>query len=165
MTGRGRQRSWPILLASLAIVVSVAAGGGAWAYWRATGTGVGTGTAGTTVPVSLAPGTAGTGLAPSGSAAVQVVVSNPNTSPIHLGSLSLDPGQGTSGFAVDSAHSGCAVGVLSFATQTGDWMVPASSGSTDGKLAIALPASLAMGAGAANACQGASFTVYLAAGP
>jgi len=43
--------------------------------------------------------------------------------------------------------------------------VPAKVDSTDGSLAIDLANALSMSASGAIACQGASFTVYLTAGP
>jgi hypothetical protein len=57
---------------------------------------------------------------------------------------------------------------LSFTTATNNgagWTVPAKSGSVNGTLTVALPNGLAMNAAAANACQGATITVYLTAGP
>ena len=44
-------------------------------------------------------------------------------------------------------------------------MVPKKVGAVDGTLSVTLTNALAMGIGAANACQGASVTIYLAAGP
>jgi hypothetical protein len=57
---------------------------------------------------------------------------------------------------------------LSFATQTdggAGWTVPGKVGNTNGTLAVSLTNALAMSLGAANACQGATTTVYLTAGP
>ena len=67
---------------------------------------------------------------------------------------------------MDGGHSGCSVATLSYTTQTNGgagWTVPARVGIVDGTLAITLSNALSMGAGAASACQGATFTVYLAA--
>jgi hypothetical protein len=85
---------------------------------------------------------------------------NPNLFAVRLGSLSLDTAQGTGGFAVAGA-AGCTVALatLTFTTQTAGWTV-----SGNGTLPITLTDALAMGTGATNACQGASFTVYQAAG-
>ena len=88
-----------------------------------------------------------------------LTVTNPNAAEIRVGSLALDTGQGNGGFAVDGAHSGCGLAPLSFVTQTNagaGWTVPAS-----GVLSVTLTNALSMGTGAANACQGASFSVYL----
>ncbi len=46
------------------------------------------------------------------------MLSNPNTFPVQVPSLVLDTTQGSGGFAVDAAHSGCGLGTLSFTTQT-----------------------------------------------
>lgn len=80
----------------------------------------------------------------------------------------LDTSQGTGGLAVDTSHSGCGLATLSFTTQTNGgvgWTIPAKVGAVDGTLPITLANALAMSTSAANACQGASFTVYLVAGP
>jgi hypothetical protein len=132
-----------------------------------TGSGSGPSQLGTTQPVMIAAGTPSAQLYPGGSSDVSVSISNPNPIRVHIGSLSLDPTQGSSGFAVDTSHSGCGLSTLSFTTQTnggGGWFVPAKVGSTNGVLNIDLTSAIAMGTGAANACQGASFSVYLQAG-
>jgi hypothetical protein len=82
---------------------------------------------------------------------------------VRVGSLALDTSQGTGGFAVDAAHSGCAVSALAFTTQTNGgagWTVPGS-----GSLPVTLTAAVSMSTSAGNACQGATFTVYLQVGP
>ena len=114
---------------SLLAVLAVALGGTAHAYWGGLGGGTGAGTTGTTVAVTLRPGTPTVGLYPMGQADGVLTVSNPNPYAVSIGSLALDPGQGAGGFAVDGAHSGCGVSTLSFTTQTHDaagWTVPAS---------------------------------------
>lgn len=150
------------------VVVPALAGGAASAVWTGSGGGAGSGTTGTTVAVTLSPGTPTASLYPGGQGNVVLSVSNPNASPVRIGSLALDNSQGTGGFAVDAGHSGCAVGTLSFTTQTNGgagWTVPAKVGAVDGTLPVTLTNALTMGVGAANACQGASTTVYLVAGP
>jgi hypothetical protein len=157
-----------MLLASLLGILALAVGGAAYAYWSGSGSGAGSGATGTTVAVTLSPGTPTATLYPGGQANVVLTVSNPNTSQVRIGSLALDTGQGTLGFAVDAGHSGCAVSTLSFTTNTNGgagWTVPAKVGAVDGTLSVTLTNALAMGVSAANACQGASSTVYLAAGP
>ncbi|MHB8273467.1 MAG: hypothetical protein ACYDC9_01655 [Dermatophilaceae bacterium] len=157
-----------MLLASLLGILALPVGGAAYAYWSGSGSGAGSGTTGTTVAVTLSPGTPAASLYPGGQANVVLTVSNPNASPVYIGSLAFDTGQGTGGFAVDAGHSGCAVATLSFTTATNGgagWTVPGKVGAADGTLSITLTNAVAMGVGAADACQGASFTVYLAAGP
>jgi hypothetical protein len=88
-----------------------------------------------------------------------LTVTNPNSASIKIGSLSLNTSQGTGGFAVDGGHGGCGLAQLSFTTQTNGgngWTVAGS-----GTLPVTLTNALSMGAAAANACQGATFTVYL----
>ncbi|MDX6374833.1 MAG: hypothetical protein QOD98_3821 [Nocardioidaceae bacterium] len=151
-----------------AIVVLVAAvtlliGGGAIAYWRAAGGGSGAETTGTTAAVTLSPATPTAALFPGGQTSVVLTVTNPNLFSVRVGSLALDTGQGSSGFDVDGAHTGCALAILSFATQTNagaGWTVAAS-----GNLSVTLTNALSMTSAAASSCQGASFTVYLVAGP
>ena len=157
-----------LLPASLLVILALPAGGVAQAYWRSSGSGAGSATTGTTVAVTLSPGTAAATLYPGGQASVVLTVSNPNASPVHIGSLALDTGQGTLGFAADAGHSGCALSTFSFTTQTNGlagWTVAAKVGAVNGTLSVTLTNALTMGVGAANACQGASFTIYLAAGP
>ena len=158
----------PFVLGISLVVLAVSVGGIAYAYWSGPGNGDGSATTGTTVAMTLSPGTAAATLFPGGQADVVLTVSNPNTSPAYLGSLALDTAQGTAGFAVDAGHLGCALSTLSFTTQTNGgagWTVPAKAVAVDGTLPVTLTNALAMSMDAATACQGASFTVYLAAGP
>lgn len=163
----GGRRPGRRVLVCLVVLAVVALGGAASAFWSGVpGSGTGSGATGTTTAVSLGPGTPEGSLYPGGQANVLLTVSNPNTSPVFIGSLVLDAGQGTGGYAVDAGHSGCSVATLSYTTQTNGgagWTVPAKVGTQDGTLPITLVNALAMGAGAANACQGASSTVYLSA--
>ncbi len=156
----------------LAVVVvtalTVAVAGSALAYWPGRGGGTGSGATGTALPLTLTPGTADTQLYPGAQSSVKLVISNSNPASVPVGSLALATGQGTGGFAVDAAHSACALATLSYTTQTNagnGWTVPARVGSTDGSLSITLTTALAMSTSAANACQSATFTVYLFAGP
>jgi hypothetical protein len=133
------------------------------AYWTGSGAGSGSGSTATTVAVTLSAGTPVAALAPGGQAGVTLTVTNPNSFSVRVVSLALDTSQGTSGFAVDGPHSGCGLGALSFTTQTNSgsgWTIAGG-----GKPSITLTNALSMAANADNACQGASFTVYLTAGP
>jgi hypothetical protein len=157
-----------LLLTSLVVAVALGGAGVASGLWRGSGTGAGSGTTGTTVPVTLSPGSPTATLYPGGLTDVVLTVTNPNPYPLRIGSLALDTGQGTGGFAADAGHAGCAVSTLSFTTQTNGgagWTVPGKVGAVDGTVSVTLANALAMGPGAANACQGASYTVYIAAGP
>lgn len=155
-----------IFIAALAIL-AIPAGGLAYAYWSGTGGGAGTGATATTVALTLSPGTPSAALYPGGQANVVLTATNTNDSIVHITSLSLNTAQGTGGFAVDGGHSGCSVAALSLTTQTNGstgWDVPARVGVVNGTLNITMTNAIAMTAAAADACQGATFTVYLVAG-
>jgi hypothetical protein len=164
MNGRRRLIVFGAIAAVVLVVVPL--GGAAYAYWTRNGTGTGSGTNSTAVAITLSPGTPTAALYPGGSTSVVLTATNTNTSSVRIGSLQLDTARGTGGFAVDGGHSGCSLAALSYTTQTNGgsgWNVPAKVGAVDGTLAITLTSSLAMSTSAANACQGATFTVYLVA--
>ena len=147
------------LLALLLTAVTLLVAGVAAAYLSAAGGGSATAATTTTSALTLAPATPTAQLYPGGQANVALTITNPNPGQIRVGSLALDTSQGTGGFAVDATHSGCGLAPLSFATQTNagaGWTVPGS-----GSLSVTLTNALSMGMGAANACQGATFTIYL----
>jgi hypothetical protein len=124
------------------------------------------GTGSGALPVTLTPAAPTAGLHPGGDADVVVTVTNPNSTPVSIGSLVLDTTQGTGGFAVDESHAGCAVSTFGYATQSNagaGWTVPAGTGSVDGTMPITLSRALTMSPSAADACQGAVVTVYLRA--
>lgn len=152
------------LKTALAALVALALAAGAFAYWTSLGSGSGSASAGDAQPVTLSAGTPTAQLYPGGIADVRLTVSNPNPFEAHLNSLQLDTSQGASGFAVDGAHSGCDLSTLDFTTQNAGWVAPPKVGTTDGTLDIDLSEAISMDLGAANACQGASFTVYLKVG-
>ncbi len=152
-----------LLGSALIAVLALTTTGVASALWAQAGAGSGSAGTGTTQAVTLSPGTASNQLYPGGQSAVAVTVTNPNPGPVKIESLSLDTTQGTGGFAVDGGHAACGVASLSFTTQTNagaGWTIPASGSSP-----LSLANSLSMNTNAANACQGASFTVYLKVGP
>ena len=154
-TSLRRRRPFALLLTALTLLVA----GVAAAYWSTTGGGSATAATASISALTLAPATPTAQLYPGGQATVVLTITNPNPGQIRVGSLDLDTGVGSGGFAVDNAHSGCSLAPLSFTTQTNGgagWTVPAS-----GVLPVTLTNALSMGTGAANACQGASFSVYL----
>lgn len=162
-TGLQRSSRTVVVLSATAAVAVAAAvvSGGALAFWSASGGGSGSGSAGTPDPVTITPGVPTQLLYPGGSADVALSMANGNPSAVFIGSLELDTAQGAGGFAVDSGHSGCDVGALSYATQSNGgagWSVPASS-----TLDLDLAGAVTLGTGALSACQGATFTVYLKA--
>ena len=145
-----------------ALLLVVVLGTVAWSFWTAGGAGAGSATAGTAQPVTLSPAAPTTQLYPGGQAAVEGTVTNPNLGPVRIESLSLDTSQADSGFALDAAHAACGVSALSFTAQTNGgagWTVAGEASMT-----VSLQNALAMGLGAADACQGATITIYLKAG-
>jgi len=158
----GRKQAGAFLVA-IAIAVAVAAV--AFAYWRGSGNGEATTVLPDVQSITLQPGMQTAQLYPGGESSVSVVLSNPNSTFVKVGSIVLDPGAAQP-FAVDSSHSGCGLSALSFVAQDNDgvgWWIPPRAGSTDGSLAIDMPAAMKMSVAAANACQGASFTLQLKA--
>jgi hypothetical protein len=142
--------------------------GGAQAFWSGGGSGTGAGGSGTVQAVTLSPGTVSGGLQPGGTRDVVLTVSNPNLATVSVRSLALDTSQGTNGFSVDAGHSGCIVSALGLTTQTNGgsgWTIPQKVGAVNGTLSVTLTNALSMSASASNACQGATFTVFVAAGP
>ena len=149
---------------AFAAVAAVSVSGTALGYWKTVGSGSGSSTtASTTQALVLSAGSPASRLHPGGSAGVAVTITNANPYSVRVAALTLDSSQGTGGFAVDAGHSGCSVSALSYATQNAGWTVPAKVGGTDGTLALDLANAVTMSSAAANACQGATFSVYLAA--
>lgn len=156
----------PRRLLAIAAVATLALGGGAAAFWTGAGGGGAEASVGDPQPLSLEAGSPTAQLYPGGSATVSVVASNPNPYVVRIGHLVLDDGSGTGGFDVDAGHAGCDLTTLSFTDQDhggAGWSVPPRTGTADGSLRIDLPGALAMGQDAANACQGATFTIHLEA--
>jgi hypothetical protein len=158
-----RRRRTGTLLVAITTAVVVAAG--AFAYWQGSGGGSATTLLADVQPLMLQPGTQTAQLSPGGISGVEVVISNPNPTFVQIASIGIDP-DSSEPFAVDSNHSDCDVSVLSFVAQDNGgagWRIPPRAGSTDGSLAIDIPAAMKMSVAAANACQGATFTVQLKA--
>jgi hypothetical protein len=157
-----------LVVSTALAATAVAVGGSASAFWSAYGGGAGSTDTETLVALSLTPATPVADLYPGGSTDVLVRIANPNAASVQIGSMSLDTTQGAGGFLADAAHAGCGVTSLSFARATNSgmgWTVPGASGGTDGTVSATLTDALSMSLGAADACQGASFTVYLTVGP
>ena len=151
-------------IAALAAAILVA--GGAAGYWTGGGGGSATAQLPVVQPITFSPGTPSHPVYPGGVESVATVARNPNDFAVHVPTLVLDP-DGETQFSVDAEHGGCDVSALSFVPQDngGDgWEIPPRAGSDDGTLAIDLVAALAMDTEAADACQGATFTIRLLAG-
>ena len=148
------------LAVSVVIGVSVA-GAAAYAAWTVNGSGTGTASATSAVALTLSGGTPQSSLFPGASADVDTTAQNQNPFPVHVSSVSIDTTQGTNGFAVDAGHSSCNLSSLSFTTATNNnagWDIQANS-----SLDIDAANSITMSSAANDACQGATFTVYLTA--
>ncbi len=155
---RGPRRRRTALVTLVATLVTMVAGT-AFAFWVSGGTGAAAAGSGSAAAVTLTPGVPSAQLHPGGQASVVLTVSNPNSASVRIGSLALDTTQGTGGFSVDTAHTGCGLSALAFITQTNagaGWTVPGG-----GSLPLTLAGSLSMGGSAANGCQGATFRIYL----
>jgi hypothetical protein len=143
------------------VVVVLAGSALAYAAWTVSGSGQGSATASSAANLTFSAASPSSSLFPGGSSDVATTVNNPNPFPVHITSIGSDLGQGTAGFSVDGGHSGCNLGSLSLSSQTNGgsgWDVPAN-----GSLAIDLTGGLSMSGAAVDACQGASFTVFLTA--
>jgi hypothetical protein len=158
---------------ALLVVATVTAGlaAGAFAFWMGSGSGTATTVLGSPEQLTLTTGTAQAQLAPGGASSVAVVATNPNPYFVTFTSLALKTDEGVGGFDVDAGHGGCDPSVLHFAPQPPPvgvfgpgWRVPPKVASTEGILEFELSDALSMDADAANACQGATFTVHLVAG-
>lgn len=151
------RRKYALRVAVLGLFLAGASG--AHAYFTHPSTGISSAAVATAASVTLAPATPTGGLYPGGSADVALTISNPNAFQVRVGSLVLDTSRGTGGFAVDAGHPGCSDPELSFPANFGGgagWYVPPTD-----TLELDLPGAITMGAGADDACQGATFTVYL----
>jgi len=158
------KRFWLVVIVVAALLVG---GGSAFAYFGSTGRGTGVATVGHPEPITIAAGTAPSGseqLFPGGSGSVTVQITNPNPFLVRVNALVLDTSRGSNGF---SGPGGCDLSVLSYTTQTNGglgWDVPKHT-TSDGVLDLDLAGAVSMSTGAANACQGDSFTVFLKVGP
>lgn len=156
----------PALLVAATIAVGISAG--AFGYWKAAGSGSATTVLESPDQLTLGPATPQAQLTPGGDAGVAAIATNTNPYFVEIDSLVLDTAAGTGGFDVDAGHSGCGLSVLHLAPQDNGgsgWRAPPRVAATDGTLTIDLSGALTMDADAANACQGASFTIHLKAGP
>jgi len=146
-------------------VAALVLAGGAVAYWTSTGSGSGTATVGAAQAVTFSAGTASGQLYPGGSGDVVLTVANPNAFPVQVNSIVLNTGHSVNtndpGFSASGGTGTCAEPRLSFTTATGPFTIPASASAYP----ITLTNKVSMGVGADNGCQGATFTVYLQAGP
>ena len=138
------------------------------AYFAATGRGNGSANLVEVQSLAVSPASpAGSALYPGGSSDVSATVHNSNSFTVHVHAFALDTGEPSDGITNDAP--GCTSGgntgsSASSVTFTG----PVTNGSGDfvfppGDTTLTLPNALSMSTTAENACQGATFTVYLQA--
>jgi hypothetical protein len=145
------------LAAALALILAAVALG----FFTSTGSGTGAASADNpAVAITISPGTPSAELYPGGTADVAATLTNANPYAVRVDHLSLDTSQGTDGFGVDAGHSGCDVSALGYITQSAGWTVPKNDTAT-----VDLSNAVSLSSSAANACQGATFTVHLKAAP
>jgi hypothetical protein len=168
MTRLTKNRPRAMLIAAAAAVGITA---GAFGFWMANGSGEATTVLGSPDQLTLSEGTQQGQLSPGRDANVHTVATNNNPYFVTIGSLALDTAAGTAGFDVDAGHSGCDLSAIHFTPQPAPvgifgsgWRIPPKVASDEGTLTIELSGALAMDADAADACQGASFTIHLVAG-
>ena len=137
---------------ALALVVGASL---AFAAWTTSGRGQGYAKAGSAQALSTVDASASTSatLYPGSNGDVRVEISNPNSFPVRVTSVTLN---GTnSDITADAGHSGCTTTGVSFNNQTGLSIdVPAG-----GTQAATLNGAASMSNASLNACQGATFTI------
>jgi hypothetical protein len=156
----------------LAATVALGLAAGAFAYWMSTGSGEATTVLESPEQLTLEAQTSSQRqLVPGDTSSVSVLATNPNPYFVTITSLTLNAGAGTAGLDVDAGHSGCDLSKIHFTSQDPPvgifgpgWRVPPKVDTTDGTLSIEIGDALSMDANAPNACQGADFTIHLAAG-
>ena len=168
VVGRARPIFRQVLLFVTVTVSPLLVPAGALAHLSVPGWATTGGAGGTPQHLVVRPGVPTALLAPGYRADVAVTIENPNRRAVHLGALVLDSGDGAKGLAVDPGHAGCSLAALSYSSQSNSgrgWTVAPRTRWAPGSLSVDLTDALSMAAWAARACEGASFTVYLAAGP
>jgi hypothetical protein len=148
-------------------VVAFLVAGVAFAYFTSVGSGAGSASVANAQAVTFSAGTASGQLYPGGAGDAVLAVANPNPFPVRVDSIVLNTGHAVNtsdpGFSASGGTGTCAEPALSFTTQTNGgngWTIPASAAAYP----ITLVNAVAMGVGADDGCQGATFTVYLQAG-
>jgi hypothetical protein len=142
-----------ILFLTIAAALVCLGAGTAYAYFTSSGSGTGSASTGTmqTVTITATAGTPATPLLPDGTGDVVLQVDNPNDFAVTLVSVT-----GSGSITVDSEHSGCDPSVVTFTNQTGLSIgVPANTTGYQ----VDLPGAAAMSSAAADACQGATFSI------
>lgn len=138
---------------ALALIGVLAVTGVAVAFWTGAGSGTATGTVGSGGTITVN-GTFATGIAPGLTRAVSLTASNPTSSAVQVGTVSL------ASVAVDAAHSTCAVADFTMPDVVEGQSVAA--GGTNVPLANGGTLTMANTAVSQDACKGATLTLTLA---
>ena len=139
-----------LLAATMALVL--AGVGIAVAAWLVSGTGSGSAKAGSLTSINVNSATATADLYPGGTGKLFLNVTNPNNIPLKIVSVTAIPDPS---FTITSNQPGCGAADLTFTNQSG-LNIALAAGAT---VAFDLPGAVSMPASAANACQGATFTI------
>ena len=124
----------------------------AFAAWNASGSGQATVQGKTAQALTVSNVAISDALYPSATSGVKVSVTNPNPYPVTVTSI-----EGNGAITVDSLHSDCAASNVSFTNQT--LASGVVLGANDGNATIETAGGVKMIANAADACQGATFTI------
>ena len=150
------------------VVAAIALGAAALAYFTATGSGHAPAHVATAQNLTISSAAvASSALYPGGSSDVDATVHNPNSFAVHVHAFTLDTGESSDGIASDAF--GCTSGGnTGSSTNSVTFNGPVTNGGSDfvfgsGDTTLTLPDALSMSTTAENACQGATFTVYLQA--
>jgi len=156
-----RRRIWTAVAVGSALATLAAAGGG-FAWFSSIGHGTGSANAAAITAVTLSPATETTPLYPGTDGDISLTVANPNGVSLRIPSLVLDTSQGTNGLRVDAGHSACSLTNVQFnaANATAGWTIPANASA----FAIDIANGITLSTSAENACQSATFNVYLKVG-
>lgn len=143
-----------LLAATMALVV--AGVGIAVAAWLVSGTGSGSAKAGSLTSITVNSATATADLYPGGTGKLFLNVTNPNNIPLKIVSVTAIPDPS---FTITSNQPGCGAADLTFTPQSGLNIALAAAPAAGATVAFDLPGAVSMPASAANACQGATFTI------
>ena len=147
----GRRRI--VTLATALFVIMIV--GVAYAAWIADGSGQGYAQSGKVVPISTADtveASTSSLLYPDGDADVRLQIVNDNPFNVDVSQINNLPGG-----SISSDDATCDAGhEVTFANQTGEWVVPAN-----GTLNVELPDAASMGTDSNDACQDKTFTIEL----
>ena len=141
--------------AVIGTTTALALGGGlAWATWTASGSGSSAAQADTALPLTVTSATTDK-LFPGGGANVVLHVTNPNAYPVKFSSITKEATTITDAAGCTVANSKVTFDVPPGPASPEDWTIPAGPGGTKD---VVLTNAAQMGADAADACQGATFT-------